>query len=108
MAVEAWLDVLRTQGLVEEGVGHEVDLADGEVVGRLPMGIEGGDFGGVQIGAGVLGGGHAGSSVRAQGSWGWCEDGKKAVRGWYEGATRAGRRSVGADRGAWWRTAGSW
>ena len=38
-AEEAGLDVVKGEGLAEEGVVEEVDLADGEVVGCAPVGI---------------------------------------------------------------------
>ncbi len=40
MAEEAGLDVVEGEGLFEEGVVEEIDLADGEVVGGAPVGVD--------------------------------------------------------------------
>ena len=37
---QAVLDVLRTQGLLEQGVVLQIDHSDGQVVGRAPIGVQ--------------------------------------------------------------------
>jgi hypothetical protein len=40
VAQEAWLDMLRRQGLAEEGIVKQIDLPDGEVVGGPPPRVD--------------------------------------------------------------------
>ena len=40
VAEEHVLDVLGLEGLAEEGVVVEIDLADGEVIGGSPVGVD--------------------------------------------------------------------
>jgi len=50
VAQQARLDVVAGQGLAEQGVVEQVDLADGEVVGRAPPGV---DLAGLLVGDGM-------------------------------------------------------
>jgi hypothetical protein len=49
------LDVLRGQGLGQQGIGQEVDLPDGQVVRRPPVGVQRAQFLLVEV-FGVVGG----------------------------------------------------
>src|SRR4026207_989078 len=40
VAEQPWLGVLRAQRLPQERVGHEVDLADGQVIRRTPVRVD--------------------------------------------------------------------
>src|SRR5438477_405191 len=40
VAEQPWLDVLAPQRLTQERVVEEVDLPDGEIVGRAPVGVD--------------------------------------------------------------------
>ena len=55
---QARLDVLRPQRLAEQRVVEEVDLPDGEVVGRAPVGVEEVQLLGGERACGHRGGGH--------------------------------------------------
>ncbi len=55
MTEQPGLDVFGSQGGGEQGVVHEVDLSDGEVVGGAPVGVERLEFVVGEIGRG----GHA-------------------------------------------------
>ncbi len=44
MAEQPRFDVLGLERLAQQGVGHEIDLADGEVVRGAPVGVQGGEL----------------------------------------------------------------
>ncbi len=77
MAEQARFDVFGAQGFGEQGVGHQVDLADGEVVRGAPVGVQAGEFLVGELGGRLLRvGGHrwsfrvgtAGRGARARGA----------------------------------------